>query len=130
MTLRAFLVWLVLMAAETVHGTLRQLLLAPRLGDRPARQVAVFTGSLLILSIVSLLFPRLRAEGNATLLRIGASWVGLTLVFEIGLGFLFGRPREEIFWDFNLAQGGLLPLGMLVLLLSPWIAARLRRPSA
>ncbi|MCU0246483.1 MAG: hypothetical protein MUC42_07905 [Bryobacter sp.] len=67
---------------------------------------------------------------NAALLGIGALWVGLTLAFEIGLGFALGRPREEIFWDFNLAKGGLLPFGLLVMLLAPWIAARLRRDSA
>jgi hypothetical protein len=127
MTRRALVVWLVLMAAETVHGALRQLLLAPRMGDHAARQVAVGTGSLLILTLVYLLFPRLGVKQNAALLRIGALWVSLTLVFEIGLGFAFGRPREEIFWDFNLAQGGLLPLGLLVMLLAPWIAARLSR---
>ncbi len=118
------------MAAETVHGALRQLLLAPRMGDHAARQIAVFTGSLLILSIVWLLFPRLGVRKNAALLGIGALWVGLTLAFEIGLGFALGRPREEIFWDFNLAKGGLLPFGLLVMLLAPWIAARLRRDSA
>lgn len=34
--LSAFVVWLVMTAAETVHGILRTLLLAPRIGDFPA----------------------------------------------------------------------------------------------
>jgi hypothetical protein len=38
--LQAFAVWLVLMAAEVVHGTLH----TPLLGDFWARQVSVFTG--------------------------------------------------------------------------------------
>ena len=35
--LRALLVWLVVIAAETAHGVLRGLLLVPLVGDRPAR---------------------------------------------------------------------------------------------
>lgn len=38
---RAFLAWLVIIAAETVHGVLRGLLLVPLVGDLPARQIGV-----------------------------------------------------------------------------------------
>ena len=48
---RAFAIWLLLMPAGSVHGTLRILLLARRIGDFRARQVAVLTGSALILAI-------------------------------------------------------------------------------
>jgi hypothetical protein len=41
------------MAAEIVHGIARTLWLAPVVGDFRARQIAVFSGSLLILLIVS-----------------------------------------------------------------------------
>ena len=44
--LRAFLVWLLIIAIESVHGTLRVLFLQPLVGDFRARQIAVFTGSL------------------------------------------------------------------------------------
>jgi hypothetical protein len=37
---------------------------------------------------------------------------------------VFGRTWDQLAQDYRLAQGGLLPLGMLVLLLSPLIAAR------
>ena len=49
--LRAFLVWCIIIAVETVHGILRTLLLVPMMGDFPARQVSVFTGSLLIFGV-------------------------------------------------------------------------------
>ena len=39
--IRAFLVWLVIIAAETVHGILRGVLLVPIVGDLPARQVGM-----------------------------------------------------------------------------------------
>jgi len=39
--LRALAIWLLLMTAEVIHGTLRTLFLAPRVGDFLARQIAV-----------------------------------------------------------------------------------------
>jgi len=40
--LKAFVVWLALMAAEFVHGVLRIALLVPIVGDFRARQLSVF----------------------------------------------------------------------------------------
>jgi hypothetical protein len=48
--LRASAVWLGIMALESTHGALRELFLAPVVGDCRARRIAVFTGSLLILA--------------------------------------------------------------------------------
>lgn len=52
---RGFLVWLLIMFAESVHGTLRQLFLAPAVGDFTARRISFFTGMLLIFLITYLL---------------------------------------------------------------------------
>jgi hypothetical protein len=52
MMARALAVWLLIISAEVVHGTLRTLFLAPLIGDFHARQVSVFTGSAIILTIV------------------------------------------------------------------------------
>jgi hypothetical protein len=49
--LRALVVWLLIVAAEVVHGIARALWLEPRVGDFRARQIGVFTGSAMILAI-------------------------------------------------------------------------------
>ena len=49
--LRAVGLWLLLMAAETLHGLWRVKVLAVWIGDEFASDVAVFTGSLIILLI-------------------------------------------------------------------------------
>jgi hypothetical protein len=41
--MRAFVVWLAIAAAETIHGVLRTMYVAPIVGDFTARQIAVFT---------------------------------------------------------------------------------------
>ena len=62
------------------------------------------------------------------LLAVGLLWLVLTLGFEILVGRLVvGASWERLAADYNVLEGGLLPFGMLVLLLSPLIAGRLRR---
>jgi hypothetical protein len=124
---RAAVVWMLLMAAEVVHGIARTLWLAPLVGDLRARQIAVFSGSLLILSIVSITIRWLQIPTARLLIPIGLLWVVLTVGFEIGLGrFILGYPWHRLAADYNLPEGGLLPIGLLVMALSPWLATRLR----
>jgi hypothetical protein len=48
---RAVGIWLTLVAVESLHGVIRRLLLEPRLGDLPARQVSVLIGTVLIILV-------------------------------------------------------------------------------
>jgi len=125
---KIFAVWLVIIAVEFVHGIVRTLLIVPHLGDFPARQVGVFTGSILILLIAYLFVPWIGAENTSTLILAGLVWLLLTVGFELGFGRLvLGRSWESLRSDYNLFRGGLLPLGLLVLSSSPLIATALRR---
>jgi hypothetical protein len=124
---RALVVWLVIILAETVHGVLRELFLAPLVGDLPARQFGVAVGSLLVFAI-ALLFSRwLGARTLRAQLAVGLVWVGLTVAFEIALGSLLGLPRERMLADYDFARGGFLGVGLLFMLLAPALAAGLRR---
>ena len=125
--LRAAAVWLVIMAVESVHGTLRELFLAPLVGDLRARQITVFTGSLLILTVACLCVRWIRAGTTARLLTVGLLWLSLTLLFEFGLGlFVLGYSWERVASDYDLSRGGLMPFGLLLLTLAPLVAARQR----
>ena len=120
-------VWLVLMAAEVVHGIARTLWLAPVVGDFRARQIAVFTGSILVLSISILMARWMGVLRRGPLAMIGVLWVMLTLAFEIGLGrLMLDFPWSRIAADYDVRHGGLLPFGLLVMALAPLLAARFR----
>jgi hypothetical protein len=102
--LRAFVVWLVLISVETVHRMLRTLLLVPHLGDFPARQVSILTGSLLILGVTLLFVRWIAATIRLQLLGVGMLWIVLTMLFEIGVGRLvlhlsWDRRRPAIYGD-------------------------------
>ncbi len=125
--LRAFAVWLIIVVVETIHGTLRTLFLAPYVGDLRARQMNVFTGSLLIFGIALLFIRWIGAASGVSLLAIGLFWLVLTLLFEITLGrLIFRLSWERIFADYDISRGGLLLFGMLFVTVTPLVAARIR----
>ncbi len=124
--LKSVVVWLVIIAVETAHGIVRGLWIQPAIGDMPARQLGVPVACALNF-LVAWLFIRWLRPTAGQALWIGALWVVLTVAFEIGLGLALGLPFARIAQDYDLTQGGLMPLGLLLLGLSPWLALRLRR---
>jgi hypothetical protein len=120
-------VWLVIIGAEFVHGTMRNLLLAPRIGDFRARQWSVLTGSILIVAVACVFVRWMEARSTRALLLVGVEWLVLTVLFEQGAGhYVFGRSWESLASDYDLLHGGVLPLGLAVLTFAPLIAAKLR----
>ena len=125
--LRGLAVWFVIIAAESLHGMARELWLKPLVGDFRARQMAFFSGMLLILFIATAFVRWLRAETRQQWLTVGLLWSVLTLAFEFTLGLLVLDYSWSRMWeDYNLARGGLMGLGLLWLLVVPLVAARLR----
>ncbi|MBS1812128.1 MAG: hypothetical protein JST84_28450 [Acidobacteria bacterium] len=124
---RAFVIWLVIIGAEFIHGILRVLLLEPRVGDFRARQIAVFSGAMIICTIAFIFVHWLKACRITELLFIGVFWLVLTIAFELILGrAILGLSWERVLSDYDLMHGGLLPFGMLILMFSPYIAGKLR----
>lgn len=125
---RAVCVWLIIIGAETVHGILRGIFLEPLVGDFRARQIAVFSGAVIILTIAYFFAEWIRAENCSQLFAVGILWFVLTISFEILLGkFVLNLSWERIASDYDIFQGGLLPIGLLVLIFSPLIAAGIKR---
>lgn len=125
---RALAVWLVIITAEIVHGILRAIALVPYVGEFRSNQIGVLTGSALILAISCLTIRWMGPNSRMILLLIGLGWAVLTVAFEVLFGrFVMGLSWERLAADYHLLNGGLLPLGLMFLAISPWLAARLRR---
>lgn len=120
---RALAVWLLVMAVEFVHGTLRWILLRPHVGDFRSGQIGVISGSLLFLVIVFLCEPSMKLRSAADAKRVGVLWLVLTLAFEWSFGhYVAGRTWESMASEYNLLRGGLMPIGLGIFALSPWMA--------
>lgn len=125
MILRAFIVWLLIAAVEVAQGILRVRLLNRHLGDHRARQVGVVTGSALILLIAWLTRDWIGARSPSEQWLVGGVWLALMLSFDLTFGRLvFHFPWSRIVADFDVRKGNFLALGMLVVLLAPWLVAR------
>ncbi|MGB7210563.1 MAG: hypothetical protein WBD27_18050 [Pyrinomonadaceae bacterium] len=117
---RGLAVWFVIIFVESLHGIARSLALEPLIGDLRARQVSVFIGAALIVAISFVFVRWLKASLRLDFILVGAMWVVLTVGFEILLGrFVMGVSWERIASDYNLVNGGLMPLGLLVMLFAP-----------
>jgi hypothetical protein len=124
---RGMTVWLVLISAEIVHGVVRGILLRPYVGDLRARQIGVFSGSVIFFAIALAFVRWIGATRASQLLGVGALWLVLTAVFEVCFGrFVLGYSWERIRSDHDPSEGGLLPIALVLLALSPYVAGKVR----
>jgi hypothetical protein len=113
--------------AEIAHGVVRAIVWVPWLGEFRSGQLGVFTESFIILVIAYFTICWIGSIGATDLLKVGFLWLTLTVAFEIVVGRLvLGLAWEQIFASYNMAEGGLMPFGLLLLLFSPMITKKLR----
>ena len=128
LALRALALLALIIVAEVVNGTVRTLAIAPLVGDFTARQIGTVTGCVLIGLIAWFGTSWLKAASPGAQWAVGALWLTLMLCFEVAFGRLVaGASWQRLAADYNLAQGGLLGLGMLWLLCAPRLVGALRQ---
>lgn len=127
MILKAFVIWIGIACAETLHGILRVRLFNPRVGDRVARRIAVFSGSAIILTIGWFSIPWIAPATMTDGVILGALWLVLMLCYDIGLARLvFRMPYNRILTDFDIRKGNLLGIGMMILFATPILIGKWR----
>lgn len=122
---RGLLVFLLIMAVETVHGVLRGLFLSPRVGEAMAAKIGWPVGLILVLLIAILTIKWIGLKESRTLFTLGAIWAVLTAAFEIMIGLLRGLGMPEIMAELS-PVSGTIPYSAAVMFIAPWLAARLR----
>lgn len=124
---RSVAVWCVLIGVEIAHGIVRAIWLVPMVGEFQSRQIGVFTGTIINLTVAALFIRWIHPTRVAHAIAVGVLWLMLTLAFELTFGRLAMHASwQRILSDYDLAHGGLLPIGLVVLALAPLIAAKLR----
>ena len=124
---RVIAAWVFIVLAESIHGILRRSFLEPVMGDLPARQLAVLTGSGIIFLIAWLCVRWIGARTSMAQIKTGMTWAVLTLAFEITLGRALGYGWQRILSDYDPTKGGFLIVGFLFMALSPLLAARIQK---
>ena len=124
--LRAALVWMLIMLAETGHGFIREVFIAPALGGLRARQLGVLVGCVIIFVIAWLTARWMNASSPRQQFTVGAFWIVLTLTFEFTLGRATGASWPRMLSDYNPAQGGFMLFGLAFMFITPWLTRRIR----
>jgi hypothetical protein len=125
MLLRAILIWLGILVLASANGAVRDLVLAPGLGDPLARAIStlVLCGLILLVTWRSIRWigPRSRRDT----LIVGLLWVVLTLAFEFLAGhYLFGKSWAMLLEDYDLSRGRIWILALLTTFAAPLLLAR------
>ena len=128
LTLRALAVLALIIMAEMVNGSVRALILTPRVGDFSARQISTLSACVLILLVAWACSPWLGAGTRRAQWAVGLLWVLLMMAFEVAVGRLVaGASWARLAADYDLTRGGLLGLGMVWLLCAPRLAHIIRQ---
>lgn len=124
--LKSLLVWLAILMLAIINGVLREIVLVPWLGSAAGLALSGVLLSVLIVVISYAVLPWLGVRQIRGLLSLGLIWLGLTLVFEFAFGLWQGKPWSVLLEAYTFKDGNLWSLVLLVTMLSPCIAARLR----
>jgi hypothetical protein len=122
---RALVIWLLIVVAESISGTIRRIWLVPIAGEKASHQIGVLIGSMLILLIAWLSARWLDARTLKGQLQIGALWVVLIVAFEFGVGAAVGNSMPKMLAEYDFTQGGLMALGLIVMFFAPALGSRM-----
>jgi len=119
---RSFAVWLLIIAAETMNGAIREFFITPVVGFHVGEQIS-FASAIVLITVITLYSIRwIGATELRRLVVVGLLWAGLTFAFEVILSMAFaGLNWEQIIADFNPFSGGLMSYGLAYLLVIPVI---------
>jgi hypothetical protein len=128
--IKSFLVWLLFIPLAVANGILRDLLIAPALGDTVGRALSSLTLSVLIFCVTLFFITRLGINTKRECLLVGFFWMVLTLLFEFTFFILvMGHPMNVLLQDYDLFRGRLWLLVLTTTLFAPLLAARARKIS-
>jgi hypothetical protein len=127
MILRAAAIWLLILVLAFANGTLRELVLAPRLGPLAGGQLSAILLASLVVIVTWLALDWIGPDSWQAAFAVGAFWIVLTLMFEFLAGhFVFGKPWDVLLADYHLLQGRLWILVLIATFFAPLSIWRLR----
>jgi hypothetical protein len=125
--LKAAALWLAVLALAMLNGAAREKLLAPSLGSSSALVLSGIVLSACVFLVALLAAPWYGRLSSAQWFGVGALWLAMTLAFEFGFGrYVQHKAWSELLEAYAFKGGNLWPLVLAVVLISPWLAAKLR----
>jgi hypothetical protein len=118
---------LTLAVIETLHGIIRNGIVAPRIGTKRAKRWSIFSGSILAFIVCYVWAPTLGIRAIAPLLLVGLLLAVFMALFDILLArFVIKQRWRVILRDFDPRHGNYLSIGLLLLIVMPALAMRIQ----
>jgi len=119
------LAWIPLLVIAIANGALRQIWYQQFMTEQAANQLSCLSGSSLFLLYTILLGKFFRLYSAAHALFAGLLWLAMTIAFEFTFGRLFLlAPWEKLLHEYNIFDGRLWSLVLLVVFVSPYLSFR------
>jgi len=126
--LKTSFIWCIIAIFAVANGVFRVSFLEPYIGKTLALPVSGITLSIIVFTITFLSFKLFDKSSSLTYLLIGIQWVSMTLAFEFIFGhFVMGRSLQALFQVFNILEGNLFIIALLVTLFSPLLVSLIRK---
>ena len=119
--------WLGFLAVAIGCGMIRERFLVPGLGPLAGRALGTLLAGVIIFGLIYAYVGRLKEADRGSLFKLGLFWTTATIAFEFIFGhYVMGHPWDSLWADYNIFQGRLWPLVLMVTLFGPLLARKLR----
>lgn len=126
-TLRVFAVWLAILSLAIANGTVRKASLVPALGLHWANTISGITLAVIILLVAYFTLPWMMRKPVRGYAAVGSVWLCLTLMFEFAFGrVILADSWQQMFESYMFRDGNVWPLVLLVIIVAPSLAAKIR----
>jgi hypothetical protein len=118
---------LMLASVETLHGIARTIYVAPKIGNKRAKQYSIISGTFLAFAVCYIMVPWLNINVDYQLILVGLTLAVFMATFDIVLArFVVKLKWKNIIDDFNPAKGNYLIFGLILLTLIPYAVIKLK----
>jgi hypothetical protein len=107
-----------------LNGAFREAVLLPSVSTPVAFLLSGLFLCALIAVVAFTLARWLKLTGVSRCLAVGSLWLGLTLIFEFGLGIAQGRSWTEMLAAYAFEDGNIWPVVLVVTFVAPLVAGR------
>jgi hypothetical protein len=119
--------WLVFLLVAIGCGMLREKFLVPAFGSLGGRALGTLLVGAIIFGLIFAFIGKLPAPTQASLFKLGLGWTTATVMFEFLFGhYAMGHSWDSLWADYNVLQGRLWPLVLIVILFGPLLAQKIR----
>ncbi|MCO4845759.1 MAG: hypothetical protein KC427_07045 [Sulfurovum sp.] len=120
-------IWFIIATLAVVNGVFRESILTPNFGQNIALPTSGIILSIIIFMVTYVSFKLFGKNDYQTYFLIGVQWVLMTLIFEFLFGYYVAEKTwSDLFQVFNIMQGDLFILVLLVSLFSPILVGKIK----